>query len=178
LVVLAVSVCIRRADRKDYAELRKIELLSFETLRAVGAVTGKPSASTDDELQHYLDAELLYAAFDERSVPVGYGGAHVAGGWLHIAEMDVHPDWQRRGIGRRLMETLLRDGRNRKLEGATLTTDRFARFNAPFYASLGFSIVDESACPPRLKSILESEKRGGFDPHRRVAMTLTFRALD
>jgi GNAT superfamily N-acetyltransferase len=169
-----VSFCIKRADRKDFAALRTIELLSFETLRAVGAVTGEPSASTDEELQHYLDAELLYAAFDERSVPVGYVGAYIADGWLHIAEIDVHPDWQRKGIGRRLMETLLHDGRNRKLEGSTLTTDRFARFNAPFYASLGFSIVEESARPPRLKSILESEKRSGFDPNRRVAMTLTF----
>lgn len=86
----------------------------------------------------------------------------------------MHPDWQRKGIGRRLMAALLQGGRGRRLFGATLTTDRFAPFNAPFYASLGFHIAEADACPPRLAKILESEHRNGLDPLRRIAMVIRF----
>jgi GNAT superfamily N-acetyltransferase len=169
-----MTISIRRANWDHFPALRAIELASFETLRAAGAVTGEAAASDDDELRQYLDARLLYAAFDQDAGLVGYSGGYVVEGWLHIGEVDVHPDWQRKGIGRRLMEALLDDGRVRKLEGATLTTDRFAPFNAPFYGSLGFQAVEGDACPGRLRAILDSEREKGLDPLRRVAMMLVF----
>lgn len=51
---------------------------------------------------------------------------------------------------------------------------RFAPFNAPFYRSLGFHIVEGDACPERLNAILSAEKAKGLDPLRRVAMMLAF----
>jgi GNAT superfamily N-acetyltransferase len=169
-----VDIRIGQASRDAFSALRTIESASFETLRAVGAVTREAVASSDEELQRYLDAGFLLAAFDEGGVPVGYGGGYIADSWLHIGEMDVHPGWQRKGIGRRLLEALLDEGRARRLKGATLTTDRFAPFNAPFYASLGFHAIAEEECPPRLRAILDSEREKGLDPLRRVAMTLGF----
>lgn len=174
LDVIRGNIDILRADRRHFPALRMVELASFETLRAAGAVTGAPAASSDEELQQYLDAGILYAAFDEKNIPVGYGGGCVTEGYLHIGEVDVHPRWQRRGIGRRLMQALLAEGRNRKLTGATLTTDRFAPFNAPFYSSLGFQAVERQACSPRLRAILQAEEAKGLDPLRRVAMVLVF----
>lgn len=169
-----MTISIRKAGRSEFPALQAIELASFETLRAAGAVTGEPSSSTDKELRYYVADDLLYAAFDENGIPVGYGGAYEAEGWLHIGEIDVHPNWQRQGIGRRLVEALLHDGRTRGLEGATLTTDRLAPFNAPFYASMGFRLAEGLACPPRLRSILATETENGLDPDRRVAMMLIF----
>ncbi|MBW9054828.1 GNAT family N-acetyltransferase [Rhizobium mesosinicum] len=169
---------IRQASEDDFDALRAIELASFETLRATGAVSGKPEASGDEELQHYLDHALLYAACDRNDIPVGYAGAYVAENALHIGEMDVHPDFQRKGLGRRLMEILLAEGRSRKLAEATLTTDRFAPFNAPFYASLGFRILEKVECSPRLRAILDSEAEKGLDPLRRIGMVLPFRYPD
>ncbi len=165
---------IRPATNHDFAALRAIELASFETLRAAGGVSGEPSASSDDELQHYLDHALLYAACDADDVPVGYAGAYVAESSLHIGEMDVHPSWQRKGLGRQLLQTLLTEGRARNLDNATLTTDRFAAFNAPFYATLGFRLLEVQDCPPRLQAILAAEAEKGLDPLRRVGMLLTF----
>jgi GNAT superfamily N-acetyltransferase len=169
-----VNIRIEQASRNEFSALRTIELASFETLRAAGAVTGDAAASSDEELQHFLHSGFLLAAFDEGGVPVGYGGGYVADGWLHISEVDVHPNLQRKGIGRQLLEALLEDGRARKLKGATLTTDRFAPFNAPFYASLGFQAIEGDACPARLRAILDKEKEKGLDPLRRVTMILGF----
>ncbi|MQW88236.1 GNAT family N-acetyltransferase [Sinorhizobium saheli] len=171
---LDVSVRIGRADRGHFAALRTIELASFETLRAADAVAGEAAASSDGELQQYLDAGFLFAAFDKQAIPVGYGGGYIADNFLHIGEVDVHPDWQKRGIGRQIMNALLDEGRARKLQGATLTTDRFAPFNSPFYTSLGFHPIEGDACPDRLSAILSAEKAKGLDPLRRVAMMLVF----
>jgi GNAT superfamily N-acetyltransferase len=151
-----------------------IELASFETLRATGAVAGEATASSDDKLQQYLNTGFLFAAFDSQEIPVGYGGGYVTEGWLHSGEVDVHPSWQRKGIGRQIMGALLAEGRPGKLIGASLTTDRFAPFNAPFYTSLGFQAVEGDACPEGLSAILAAEEAKGLDPRRRVAMTLVF----
>lgn len=151
-----------------------IEQASFETLRAADAVTGEATVSGDEELQQYLSDSLLFAAFDERDIPVGYGGGYIAENLLHIGEVDVHPTWQRKGIGRKIVSALLEEGRARKLKGSTLTTDRFAPFNAPFYSSLGFHVVEGDECPQRLRLILALEQAKGLDPRRRVAMQLFF----
>ncbi len=172
-----MSFRIGRANRDHFAALRTIELASFETLRAADAVSGEAAPSSDGELQQYLNAGFLFAAFDEQAIPVGYGGGYIADSYLHIGEIDVHPGWQRRGIGRQIMKALLDEGRARKLQGATLTTDRLAPFNAPFYTSLGFHIVEGDACPERLRAILSTEKAKGLDPLRRVAMMLVFWSL-
>lgn len=167
-------VSIRRATQGDFDAIRAVELAAFETLRDAGGVNGKPVASSHDALQGYLDHCLLYVACHADGTLVGFCGAYVAEPWLHVGEIDVHPDWQRRGVGRKLMLAVLDEGRTRDLDGATLTTDRFAAFNAPFYASLGFIHVSKHDCPPRLVAILDSETEMGMDPRRRAAMALTF----
>lgn len=171
---VSVSIHIGPAAQHHFPALREIELASFETLREAGAVAGPAQASSDEELQQYLNAGFLVGAFDGAGIPVGFGGGYVADGWLHVAEVDVHPDWQRRGIGRRLMAALLDDARARSLMGATLTTDRFAAFNAAFYLSLGFEPLARDACPTRLQAILAAEEGRGLDPRRRVAMVHKF----
>jgi predicted N-acetyltransferase YhbS len=165
---------IRQATCEDFSALRSIEIAAFETLRAVNAVSGAASASSDAEFHQYLKDGLLYAACDPANAPVGYGGGMIMERWLHIGELDVHPDWQRKGLGRRLVQTLLDEGRSRSLQGATLTTDRRAAFNAPFYASIGFQIVEGDKCSPRLKAILDREAQNRLDPLRRVGMMLVF----
>ncbi len=168
------QLLIRTARFSDLDALRSIELASFETLRKSGAISGKPSASDDEALQRYLDHGLLYLASDENDAASGWCGGYVAENFLHISEIDVHPDSQRRGIGRFLLSALIDEGRARKLDGATLTTDRFAPFNAPFYERLGFAILGEERISPRLCKILEAELAIGLDPTRRVAMALMF----
>jgi ribosomal protein S18 acetylase RimI-like enzyme len=165
---------IRRGKPTDFKALQAIELASYETLRAAGGVSGDATASSDDELERFLDEGLLYVACNKDGTAVGYGGGYVVDGYLYIGEVDVRPDWQRRGIGRALMATLIDDGRRRQLAAATLTTDRFATFNAPFYARLGFQILEGDAVHRHLRGHLDRQIANGLDPLRRVAMVLLF----
>jgi ribosomal protein S18 acetylase RimI-like enzyme len=170
----ALDVTLRQATEDDFHQLKAIELATFESLRAVHAVAGEPKASNDEELQLYLDGGLLHVACDQQRI-VGFCGGCEIDGWLHIAEMDVHPDWQKMGIGKRLINSMLNEGPIRTLRGATLTTDRLANFNAPFYATLGFKMMVEDELPPHLREILKAEVEDGLDRDRRVAMRLHFR---
>jgi predicted N-acetyltransferase YhbS len=165
---------IRPAGRDDFESLRAVELAAFETLRAAGAVDGDPNASSDEDLERYLQDRLLYASTSPEGEIVGWCGGSEIARWLHIGEIDVHPDWQKKGIGRRLIHRLLREARARGLKGATLTTDRSAVFNAPFYLSIGFRIDQAQDAEPYLQKILEAEAAAGLDTGRRVAMTLLF----
>jgi predicted N-acetyltransferase YhbS len=171
---MAPAFAIRPGRVGDFKRLKQIEIDAFETLAGGGGVHGEASSSTDEELRHFIDAGLLLVAADADDDPVGYAGAVFADGWLHVAEIDMAQAWQRKGVGRALMQAALAAGRAAGLAGATLTTDRLVPFNAPFYASLGFRILEAHALPERLRIILAKEHAAGFDPARRVAMRLAF----
>ncbi|MCG8709814.1 GNAT family N-acetyltransferase [Brenneria sp. 4F2] len=169
-----MDITISAAQPDHYSSLRAIELAAFETLREAGAVTGQAVANSLKEFYDFSRDGLLLAAFTPDSIPVGFIAGNFEDIWLHIAEIDVHPNWQRNGIGRLLMQSLLSSGQQLGLAGATLTTDNIAAFNAKFYASLGFEMVEGQSCPPHLISQKAEEIKMGFNPARRVAMRLKF----
>jgi predicted N-acetyltransferase YhbS len=169
---------IRPADPDDFDEIRRVELAAFETLRSAGAMSGPPAATSAQELRDYLEQGLLLVACAEDGAIAGYCGGCVADGFLHIGEVDVHPEWQRMGLGGRLLGALIELGRARGLLGATLTTDRFAPFNAPFYKTMGFQLLEDKATPPWLRDILQLEVDRGLDPFRRVGMILVYSDTD
>lgn len=168
------EITISPARSEHLAALQDIELASFETLRYAGAVSGEPVATSLEDFNQLRREGLLLAAYVPGDVPVGFAAGYITENGLHIAEADVHPNWQQQGIGRRLMHTLLSEGKARGLRGASLTTDRHAPFNAPFYTSLGFQCVEGEALSPRLKAVLAAETFAGLEPKRRVAMQLLF----
>lgn len=89
---------------------------------------------------------------------------------LHIWEMDVHPRFQRRGIGAGLIRACQIDARNSGFAALTLTTFRDLAWNAPFYERLGFEEVTALDAHPRLAGELANEADDGFPAERRCAM--------
>ncbi|MEM7780893.1 MAG: GNAT family N-acetyltransferase [Pseudomonadota bacterium] len=89
---------------------------------------------------------------------------------LHIWELDVHPDFQGRGIGAGLVRAAQVDARNSGFNALTLTTFRDVKWNAPFYARLGFEEVTALDAHARLAGILTKEANAGLPAERRCAM--------
>lgn len=89
---------------------------------------------------------------------------------LHIWEMDVHPRFQKRGIGAGLVRAIQIDARNSGFKALTLTTFRDLAWNAPFYARLGFEEVTALDAHPRLAGELANEAEDGLPVERRCAM--------
>jgi GNAT superfamily N-acetyltransferase len=88
---------------------------------------------------------------------------------LHLLELAVHLEHQRKGIGRRLVEAVTSAARERGCTAVTLTTFRGVSFNAPFYGRLGFQMLETP--PPHLAAVLADEAARGLTD--RCAMRLS-----
>ena len=103
--------------------------------------------------------------------PVGF--AHVVvheSGVAHLEEVDVHPAHGRRGLGKRLVQTVCAWATSHGFDAVTLTTFRDVPWNMQFYARLGFEPVAPETVSTALRSVIEDEVRRGLDPARRVVM--------
>ena len=169
------ACAIRQARLDELPRLTEIELDAFATLAEALGVIREAHTLPHDLLRGSLDAGLLLVAADDGDCPVGFLAVEEIEGTLYVIELDVCRDWQRRGVGRRLMSAAIEMAQQRQLSALTLTTDRYVPFNAPFYASLGFVLPSVEAVPHFLKKKLDNEIAVGMDPERRVAMVLTLK---
>lgn len=165
---------IRLARPDELHLLADIEIDAFWALHEAGAVACEPTSLPIELLRQAQSEQLLFVAVDDDDQPFGFLAGIMKNASVHIAEIDVVRHWQKRGVGRRLMEAVIAAAKIQGTAGVTLTTDREVVFNAPFYASLGFRILDDAERPAGLTRILENEVAHGADPARRVAMALRF----
>lgn len=166
-----MSVTIRLARAGEAALLPPIERSAGESFRALPGFAD------------WADGEIVPAAFhapliaagtvwvaDEAGAPVGFASTERVGDELHIWELNVRQDRQGRGLGRRLVETVADAARRERLAALTLTTFREVPWNAPFYARLGFMMIEGDVMGQRLRAILDHETAQGADPATRCAM--------
>lgn len=112
----------------------------------------------------------LWVALSPRGEPVGFALAEPGAEAAFLVELDVLPDHQRQGLGRRLIAATIdwaRAGGHRSL---TLTTFEHVPWNAPFYARLGFRFLADTELDERLARQLAGERSLGLKG--RVAMAL------
>jgi ribosomal protein S18 acetylase RimI-like enzyme len=117
-----------------------------------------------------ISRSLLWVAVDDVSdSPVGFILGDIVDGNIHIAEMDVHPEYGRRGIGKDLVKQVINFAAKNQFKVITLTTFKHLKWNAPFYQKLGFQRIEESECGPELLDTILEEKRIGLN--NRIAMS-------
>ncbi|MEQ9319993.1 MAG: GNAT family N-acetyltransferase [Polyangiaceae bacterium] len=86
----------------------------------------------------------------------------------HLRELNVRTTHARRGLGRQLVGTVIEAARDRGCKRVVLTTFAEVPFNGPWYARLGFVVLD----PPDgwVAKEREDEAREGLDRKPRQAM--------
>jgi|APFEC2959095136_1045048.scaffolds.fasta_scaffold00464_5 predicted N-acetyltransferase YhbS len=118
-----------------------------------------------------IDRQLMWVAEDKGEV-IGFVFAEPCHSGFYIRELSVAAPAQQRGHGAALMRTAIAAAVARGDRQAMLTTDRSLAWNAPFYARLGFRIVETDAIPFEVQRRLEAQFAAGFDPAQRCAMVL------
>jgi len=108
----------------------------------------------------------------EADQPIGFASTEPFEDALHLWELAVRLDAQRRGAGRALVMAVAADARARRLPAVTLTTFRDISWNAPFYRRLGFAEVPWAEAGPRLAGLHDLEAERGLDVANRCAMRL------
>lgn len=158
------------------ARLDDLPLLAGIERAAAVLLEGRAPASVLEETTSLsvlqsacAEGRLLIARAD--GIPVGFAHIEVREPSVaHLEEIDVHPDYGRRGLGTRLVNEVCVWAARRGLSAITLTTFREPPWNMPFYARLGFKEVSTPELSAALLAIIEDEKRRGLDVNRRVAM--------
>jgi len=72
---------------------------------------------------------------------VGYGVMSVGAGECHLLNLSMDPAWQGRGLGTRMIRTLLEAARTRKARVAILEVRRSNRRARSLYLRLGFEEI-------------------------------------
>ena len=163
------------ARPEDVPALAAIEIAAAELFR--GHVPDLLFSQTTDEreLREAQASGLLWVALAGDD-PVGFALVEaLTERWLHLEEMDVHPQHGRRGIGAALLNHLCEWAAERGYSEITLTTFRDVPWNLPFYARHGFEEVQTDSVRPELAAIIAEESARGLDPQRRVAMRRSLR---
>lgn len=91
----------------------------------------------------------------------------------HIAELSVAANWQRQGVGKRLIEEVARQARCQGVQRLTLTTFEQVAWNAPYYQRLGFRRVAAAQLDAQLQHLLAQEAGQSFATNNRCAMEFT-----
>ena len=165
------DVSIGPARPEDVAALPAIER-EAGTLFA-GLVLPDSVLQTATELEDFeeaLRAEMLWVARASDGSPLGFALVDLVDGAPHLEEMDVRPDFGRRGIGACLLEAVLAWAETAGHEAVTLTTFRDLPWNAPFYAKHGFRPIAESELSPGLRELVAEEAANGLEPATRLVM--------
>ena len=112
----------------------------------------------------------LWVVLDAGARPVGYGLLQFVDGLALLAQLDVHPDHGRKGLGTALVRRIAKAARERGAKFLYLTTFTHVAWNGPFYAKLGFAEIPEAEQPCAIRDILAEEKARGLE--NRAAMRL------
>jgi len=169
----ASTRAVRPAIAADLPHLPAIERSAAQAFRGVGVSLGPDiSPASPDTWRPALRGGTLWVAESEAWRIVGFLAARKINRVLHIDEVDVAFDQQRRGYGRALLGAAIAWARKAALKEITLTTFRALAFNRQFYASAGFMEFAPDRVPARIASLLSREANDGFDPAERCAMML------
>lgn len=162
---------IRQAHPADLPSLPDIERRASALFAGHDVEAGVLADVTSLADFERAEAEgLLWVAIARGNTPVGFAFAEMIDGNVHLDELDVVPEYGRRGIGAALVQEVCACAERRGANAVTLTTFRDIPWNAPFYATLGFEPLPESAWTPALARTVAKEAAGGLDPARRFLM--------
>jgi GNAT superfamily N-acetyltransferase len=153
---------IRVARRHELRRLGEIEEASDQLFTEVGIGPFRDEA----EPGHLERAAIVLVSGDP---PLGFASVEIVDGAAHLSQLSVLPAASRRGLGAALLTAVCDWAAAQGYRAVTLTTFRDVSWNGPFYARMGFQVVDDLT--PQLAAIRDHEKAigdDGFGP--RVAM--------
>jgi len=162
---------IRPATQNDAAAMPDIERSSGAAFRQIPHLAWIADDTVTSQQRHEALIRLgaAWVSHDASNMLTAFLTAEVREDVLHIWQMSVRSDQQRKGIGRNLIKAAEHWARSRHLVGLSLTTFRDVPWNAPFYRSCGFHDVDPQFFPA-LQATLEAEQQAGLPIEQRCAM--------
>jgi GNAT superfamily N-acetyltransferase len=121
-------------------------------------------------VQQRFQAGQVWVAVDRDDVVVGFAITREVDRTIYLQEMDVDPKHGQRGIGTALIETISDWAQFHRYDTISLSTFSDLPWNAPFYAKLGFRMLEESELTIGFQQIRRQELEAGLPISERVIM--------
>jgi GNAT superfamily N-acetyltransferase len=169
---------IRLARPGEVALLPAIELAAARLFAGTDLGLGEAALEDTAPVESLAAAQrdgMLWVAIAPSGEPVGFAFGRMLGGEPYLAELDVHPDHGRRGLGAKLVRALIEWARAHGASCVTLSTFRDVAWNGPFYARLGFRALEPSELDAAHRDLVERERSKGLPVEKRVVMRLALR---
>jgi GNAT superfamily N-acetyltransferase len=132
---------IRFAEPRDIVLLQDIENAADAPLiEYLNATAWGPAPSGQSRAA--VPGFLLAAAESDEGRAVGFAHVLEVDGAAHLEQLSVRPENARRGIGRALVEAAMAYSGERGHDHLTLRTFADVPWNAPFYATCGFTVTE------------------------------------
>ncbi|WP_431207847.1 GNAT family N-acetyltransferase [Burkholderia cepacia] len=171
---MTASILIRPATREDAAAMAAVEVAAAQRFREIGMTDiadGEPTDAAD--VLARIDGGRAYVAVDMQGACVGFAFYRLLDAQrLYLEELDVAPSHAGQRIGARLIEQVTARAAREGIVEVVLSTFRDAPWNAPYYARLGFGIVDDATLDGTLRAIRAHHVALGLDETRRVFMRM------
>lgn len=173
-----MNYCVRLATPADVVHLPAIERVAAQRYSPYLSKLGL----TSNQLENIVPVDFLHRAQSKQQLWVAaltHGADNIPKGFVvvdrlangfFVVELDVAPDYGRRGIGSALMNQVMTAARQQHLTTITLTTFRHVPWTIPFYDRLGFEIIVPGNYTPDIRAIVDHEERYGFNRRVRVVM--------
>ena len=113
----------------------------------------------------------LWVAELDNGILVGFALVAIRGESAHIDELNVLPEYTRRGIGSALVRTVCIWASSVALSSVTVSTFKNIPWNAPFYQRLGFQVVEPQTLSSAHAELVDLETRRGLHQAPRVIMS-------
>lgn len=162
---------LRPARGSDVPGMAAVEVNAAQRFREVGLFEIADAEPAEPAfVRKIIEEGVAIVAVDADDRPVGFILAGTLDGAMHIHELSVHLDVQRRGIGAALIEAVRERAAASSLPALTLSTFRDVEWNAPYYERLGFRVVDRTMWTPGFEWLHAREGGHGLPLERRVFM--------
>ena len=169
--ILESGYTIRFARAEELTLLAQIEraaaILFIDTPYAF-LVNAEPLSL--DFVRERFQAGQLWVAVDRDDVVVGFAITREVDRTIYLQEMDVDPKHGQRGIGTALIQTISDWAQFHRYDTISLSTFSDLPWNAPFYAKLGFRMLEESELTIGFQQIRRQEMEAGLPISERVIM--------
>lgn len=166
---------LRKAIREDIDLLPALEKAAGEVFRTIGMDDiANADLPTVDDYATYLHHGAIYVATSDEDETTLTGFILLAPyeNAAHIYEVSVHPKFQRQGIGAKLLAQANVWAQENGFDRITLTTFTNVPWNAPYYATKGFKLIEASAYSPAQKILAENEMLHGLSDRCWMQKTL------
>jgi GNAT superfamily N-acetyltransferase len=165
---------IRLALKSELAAIRAIEREAAQRFEGTAeAWIAQDPPAPEALLEARLEAGGLWVACLDGEKPVAALRFHPLEGGLYIEQLDVLPEFAGMRLGAALLDRAEEVARLAGLPALLLSTFRDIPWNAPWYARIGFEVIE--VLPPELEALRSEHLARGLDESRRVFMRRSVR---